>query len=463
MFDFEVRRLSEMTQMLGRRVERLETQDRPASGTAGGGGTASFSDAAGDPSDVGTAAADGVSSWAARLDHVHAFPRALMFSDAAGNPGTVGTAAASDGTLTYAARLDHVHAFTFDKTLMFNDGAGAPADVGTVAADGVSVWAARADHVHAYTGSGAVSFSDAEGDPATVGTVAADGTSTFPARRDHAHVLDGTVTARRIRAQTSGTVTISDASGNVGLTVLPGGGIGLGPLETSWDVGAGKQIAVDYISPSTFEGTITVAAGDVSSTGAVQITDNTGTAGMLFKGGTVTATVSGGFIVSATAPTLRVGDAATSTGDAAITLGNARTGDGNAFIDFHTSADAGYEARIIRSPGDDGAFSIVNRGTADFTLNAENAGALVFDTNNTERVRILSTGQVQMGSARLTETLTFNETTTTPVVPGTANQIHMYMRNDRIVFQFRDGATTRWKSLLMTGTGVTWVAGTVAP
>lgn len=69
-----------------------------------------FSDAEGDPANIGTAA-DGASTYAARRNHVHAATNAgittAMFSDAEGDPAAVGTAA--DGTSTYASRRDHVH------------------------------------------------------------------------------------------------------------------------------------------------------------------------------------------------------------------------------------------------------------------------------------------------------------------------------------------------------------------
>lgn len=39
----------------------------------------------------------------------------------------------------------------------------------------------------------------------------------------------------------------------------------------------------------------------------------------------------------------------------------------------------------------------------------------------------------------------------------------LYMKGDKIIFQFNDAGTMRWKSLDLTGTGVTWVAATSEP
>lgn len=108
-----------------------------------------FSDAEGDPANIGTAA-DGTSTYASRRDHVHAATNAgittAMFSDTEGDPAAVGTAA--DGTSTYAARRNHVHdiaADYVDNTRLRDSGAlsvigrsanstGDPADISATAA-----------------------------------------------------------------------------------------------------------------------------------------------------------------------------------------------------------------------------------------------------------------------------------------------------------------------------------------
>jgi len=57
----------------------------------------------------------------------------------------------------------------------------------------------------------------------------------------------------------------------------------------------------------------------------------------------------------------------------------------------------------------------------------------------------------------------FAELTTTPTVGAASAAINVYMKADKLVFQYDDAGTTRYKYLDMTGTGVTWVHATVAP
>jgi hypothetical protein len=349
MFDFEVRRLSEMAQQLGRRIERLETQDRPAAGTAGGGGTASFDDTAGDPADVGTVAADGASTWAARLDHVHAFPRTLMFSDAAGNP----------------------------------------ADVGTAASDGVSTWAARADHVHAYTPAGGNSFSDAQGDPAAVGmAAAADGTSVYAARRDHVHPIAGTVRAQAISGVTGYSLQFETIGGAL-LGALSSRGIQVGTVEPLYS-SDGLVLITEAVAGTS---SVTLKDGTVGVRGAtVSFSDAAGTP--IFLADT------GGFAVlpsSTGTASMVVGGTALATGDARIEIGNGRTAAGLAFFDLiGGTVYTNYGARFVRD-GEESTI-LLHRGTADMLFNAQDAGAMAFRTTNSERMRINATGEVGIGT-----------------------------------------------------------------
>jgi hypothetical protein len=67
------------------------------------------------------------------------------------------------------------------------------------------------------------------------------------------------------------------------------------------------------------------------------------------------------------------------------------------------------------------------------------------------------------GTAQNRGVIALIEAAATPTAPSTSDQVLMYAKTDRIVFCFQDGATTRYKSLLLTGTGVTWVHSTTAP
>jgi hypothetical protein len=57
----------------------------------------------------------------------------------------------------------------------------------------------------------------------------------------------------------------------------------------------------------------------------------------------------------------------------------------------------------------------------------------------------------------------FDEDTATPSDPTQDSQAKIYLKSNAIVFQFNDGGTVRYKSLTLTGTGVTWVHSTTPP
>jgi hypothetical protein len=96
----------------------------------------------------------------------------------------------------------------------------------------------------------------------------------------------------------------------------------------------------------------------------------------------------------------------TSTGDVTIELGGNRTGSGNAYIDFHSVASTDFEARILRGTGANGDFALSNTGTGLFTLSHAGAGAMNFSTNNLERMRITSGGDVGIGTSSPARALT---------------------------------------------------------
>lgn len=55
------------------------------------------------------------------------------------------------------------------------------------------------------------------------------------------------------------------------------------------------------------------------------------------------------------------------------------------------------------------------------------------------------------------------QATNTPALPGQNDAFHLYLRNNKLILQYNDAGTIRYKYLDLTGTGVTWVHTTTAP
>ena len=59
--------------------------------------------------------------------------------------------------------------------------------------------------------------------------------------------------------------------------------------------------------------------------------------------------------------------------------------------------------------------------------------------------------------------VTLEEESSTPSNPTSGSQCRMYMKDDKLIIQYNDGGTVRYKYLDLTGTGVTWTHTTTAP
>lgn len=51
----------------------------------------------------------------------------------------------------------------------------------------------------------------------------------------------------------------------------------------------------------------------------------------------------------------------------------------------------------------------------------------------------------------------------TPSTPSQSNEVSIYLKSNKLIFQYNDTGTTRYKYLDLTGTGVTWVHSTTPP
>ena len=57
----------------------------------------------------------------------------------------------------------------------------------------------------------------------------------------------------------------------------------------------------------------------------------------------------------------------------------------------------------------------------------------------------------------------FRELSSTPSSPTAGTRVQLYMKADKLIIQYNDAGTVRYKYLDLTGTGVTWVHTTTAP
>jgi len=92
---------------------------------------------------------------------------------------------------------------------------------------------------------------------------------------------------------------------------------------------------------------------------------------------------------------------AASTESSSIELGKGRSGNGNTYIDFTGDATyTDYGLRIIRgNSGANASSQIIHRGTGDLKLVGAEACAFRLSTSNTERLTVLSTGEVGINKA----------------------------------------------------------------
>ncbi len=67
------------------------------------------------------------------------------------------------------------------------------------------------------------------------------------------------------------------------------------------------------------------------------------------------------------------------------------------------------------------------------------------------------------GASGGSNNITLSSTTITPSDPINNGDVNVYTKSNKIIFQYNDAGTVRYKYLDLTGTGVTWVHTTTAP
>jgi hypothetical protein len=95
-----------------------------------------------------------------------------------------------------------------------------------------------------------------------------------------------------------------------------------------------------------------------------------------------------------------------STADQYFRIGQARSGNGNSYIDLQGDATYTGGLRLIRADtGANANSSMIHRGTGALTIQSTEAAPIVVLTTELERVRVLATGEVGIGTATPTNKL----------------------------------------------------------
>jgi hypothetical protein len=136
--------------------------------------------------------------------------------------------------------------------------------------------------------------------------------------------------------------------------------------------------------------------------------------------------------------TIRTGNAVSTgvgatTNECFIKLGEQRTGDGPSYLAIYGQA-AASSFNFTRYGGANGVAEITNQGSGNINLATLGAGALLFTTNNTERLRIDSSGRLGLGVSSPTSLLhladagniTVGTTTGTKIGTATTQKIGFY-------------------------------------
>lgn len=179
-----------------------------------------------------------------------------------------------------------------------------------------------------------------------------------------------------------------DSAGNVGIGVVP-----TVPLHVRKTTDQTQMIVAGLTKGIRFRTTTTDSA--------IEGVDYTGVGSyqkMSIGGSLIDMTINGTSKLTMNDTTIWL--RSVSTEDKRIVIGEGRTGNGNSYIDFTSDSTYNiYGLRIIRTNNGPNAASVItHRGIGDLWMKTEDAGAVVFGTTNTERLRIDSTGNVLVTS-----------------------------------------------------------------
>jgi hypothetical protein len=151
-------------------------------------------------------------------------------------------------------------------------------------------------------------------------------------------------------------------------------------------------------------------------------------------------------------------------------LGAFRSGNSNSVLlstnESLTSDDSAIDIAANSGSSNDAAINMTaKRGSSQILAQLLNPfnGVAGLHCNSNVLASAFFTGEYTSGFAAnpAEYTLTLGAAAA-PTTPG-SGRMRVYFRSNKMVFQFQDGGTTRYKYLDLTGTGVTWVHTTAAP
>jgi hypothetical protein len=303
----------------------------------------------------------------------------------------------------------------------------------------------------------------------------------------------------------AGVVTVGNTAGDhvyisSGGVAIRDGGTVRGSWQTDGDILIGSNVgqAADtylaiFANNQTYNGE-SVAAGDMllgdNSSGKANLFWDKSAGRLNFRGGTATA------VYLDTDGALTAGDGeVTLDGDGLTIAAGSGSSSGANEIKFTAGGSQLFTLYCVEDTtshvegglllqGKDGTTSpaililtaVNHNGTTSVNLELDSdndriqmtAGTVVALANGRvgDRLRVGGVSADADGTLQVSGTaaaMTLDEATSTPTAPGTADRCRLYMKADKLIVQYYDAGTVRYKYLDLTGTGVTWVHTTSAP